>query len=155
MVGLAYCVVGAGAELYMSHTLRCVVLQVMVWFPAQFAELRRICLKECGGDAAFCASLSRCHRSATPHTDDIYCSFSFIHEVQLQRLQGQAAPILYQRYCESSGRPIDLVRRMKLQSMLSKSSTMHWSVVSAGDSFAWTSVNYFYSLCCQSTKYHC
>ena len=43
---------------------------------------------------------------------------------------------------------------MKLQSVLGKSSIMHWSVVSAGDSFAWTSVNYFYSLSCQSTKYH-
>lgn len=39
-------------------------VQVTVWFPAQFAELRRICLRECGGEAAFCASLSRCHRSA-------------------------------------------------------------------------------------------
>ena len=39
--------------------------QVTVWFPAQFAELRRICLSECGGEAAFCASLSRCHRSVS------------------------------------------------------------------------------------------
>ena len=37
-------------------------MQVTVWFPAQFAELRRICLSACGGEAAFCASLSRCHR---------------------------------------------------------------------------------------------
>jgi predicted secreted protein len=37
-----------------------------VWFPAQFAELRRICLSQCGGEAAFCASLSRCHRQAPP-----------------------------------------------------------------------------------------
>ena len=40
------------------------LMQVTVWFPAQFAELRRICLSKCGGEAAFCASLSRCHRSA-------------------------------------------------------------------------------------------
>lgn len=38
------------------------VLQICAWFPAQFAELRRICLSQCGGEAAFCASLSRCHR---------------------------------------------------------------------------------------------
>lgn len=36
--------------------------QISVWFPAQFAELRRMCLSHCGGEAAFCASLSRCHR---------------------------------------------------------------------------------------------
>ena len=35
--------------------------QVTVWFPAQFAELRRLCLAEGGGEAAFAASLSRCH----------------------------------------------------------------------------------------------
>ncbi len=39
-------------------------MQIYVWFPAQFAELRRICLSQCGGEAAFCASLSRCHRFA-------------------------------------------------------------------------------------------
>ncbi|BDA49325.1 probable 1-phosphatidylinositol-3-phosphate 5-kinase FAB1C [Coccomyxa sp. Obi] len=37
-------------------------LSISVWFPAQFAELRRMCLSHCGGEAAFCASLSRCHR---------------------------------------------------------------------------------------------
>jgi len=109
--------VGAGDELYIFHTLRCMVLQVMVWFPAQFAELRRICLKECGGDAAFCASLSRCHRSAMPHTDDKSCSFRFVHEGQLQRLQEQAALILLQQNCVSSGRPINLVCGMKTQSV--------------------------------------
>ena len=41
-------------------------VQVTVWFPAQFAELRRICLSACGGEAAFCASLSRCHRCVPP-----------------------------------------------------------------------------------------
>ena len=41
-------------------------VQVTVWFPAQFAELRRICLSACGGVAAFCASLSRCHRYLPP-----------------------------------------------------------------------------------------
>lgn len=35
--------------------------QVTVWFPAQFAELRRLCLAGGGGEAAFAASLSRCH----------------------------------------------------------------------------------------------
>ena len=41
-------------------------VQVTVWFPAQFAELRHICLSACGGEAAFCASLSRCHRFVLP-----------------------------------------------------------------------------------------
>jgi hypothetical protein len=39
-------------------------LAVTVWYPAQFAELRRVCLARCGGEDAFCASLSRCHRCA-------------------------------------------------------------------------------------------
>ena len=39
-------------------------LAVTVWYPAQFAELRRVCLARCGGEDAFCASLSRCHRRA-------------------------------------------------------------------------------------------
>ena len=42
-------------------------LAVTVWYPAQFAELRRVCLSRCGGEDAFCASLSRCHRRAALH----------------------------------------------------------------------------------------
>ena len=45
----------------MQHSAACAHAQVTIWFPAQFAELRRLCLADGGGEAAFAASLSRCH----------------------------------------------------------------------------------------------
>ena len=59
------CGIGSSKGLQGSSRMGMVLMQVTVWFPAQFAELRRICLSECGGEAAFCASLSRCHRYDT------------------------------------------------------------------------------------------
>lgn len=47
-----------GVSWYRADSVRA---QVTVWFPAQFAELRRLCLADGSGEAAFAASLSRCH----------------------------------------------------------------------------------------------
>ena len=61
---MAPCADDCGKVVHLSGAVP--AAQVTVWFPAQFAELRRICLSACGGEAAFCASLSRCHRYVPP-----------------------------------------------------------------------------------------